>query len=264
MYGNEITSGHISDTLAEPVVRAHTEKMVAALTGHEVKLEEWVVVNGIHLGCHLVPCNSSDSPGHSFHYMETGDGHFDIYLGINSESDTPSFETSPFAEGLVSDILHRVIRYTCSLQITNPNLFCKSMQIDTLEEIDGKVLLDHIFASDTIPGSEGSIVSYLAMDNLDCDGLDIDDENNDIISMTVVACIEDHRAFVALARDSYQNSRDDNDWYPDSMSNALKEITLASNDNPEPHYMGFEIYDVDLPEPEMVSLADSDPGTPEP
>ena len=262
-YTEEIKTGHISETSAEPVVRAHTEKMVAALTGHQVKQEDHINVNDIYMGRFLKPCDSPD-PEHSFYYEETGDGYFDIHLGDNPDSEPPFFNTLPFATGLVSDILRREIRYTCSLQITNPDLFCKSMQIDTLEEINEKVLLNHLFASDTIPGSEGSVVSYLAMENLDCEGLNIDNENNDIISMTVIACVEDHCAFVALARNEVQSAFDDRDdknckdWYPQSMSEALWATTIASNSNPAPADMGFEIYDTDVDESWMTLSVDLD------
>ena len=274
-YTEEIETGHISETTAEPTVRAHMEKMVGALTGHEVKLEDWVKINGIHMGCHLVPCNSSKSPGHSFLYEETGDEHFEIYLDLDSSSDTPSFQTVPFAEGIVSDITRRDVRYFCKLQITDPDLFCKSMHVDTLEEINQKVLLDHLLVNSAM---SDSIVSGLAVERILVN--DDMDMYSTTISADVIANVENHRAFVALARDGYQSTchdlnKDDSkrleagtwfpeDWYPDSLSDALREITLASNGNPNANCMGFKIIYAEPPLLELAPAANSDTDTPEP
>ena len=63
----QVISEHISNTPAEPVVRARTEKIVAALTGYEVELKEWVEVMGIHMGRYLVPVEPAAD--HVFYMM---------------------------------------------------------------------------------------------------------------------------------------------------------------------------------------------------
>ena len=240
-----------SETSVEPVIRAHVEKMVTILTDQQVKLKTRVTYTGTNdstfMRCLLIPCNPSnppDSPDYSkygFYYDESSDGTFEIYHGINAGLDVPKCQEMPFIKGLVFDFMRRNIGYSCRMEINDPEMFCESMKIDTLDEISNKILLDHLFKRKNI--SE-SVVSKLGIEKFHID--------RHTISMNVVADIEDHRAFVALARDKYQKQWSDNDWYPDSMAEALQETTLLSNGNPAPIDMGYEILAVDKLEHEMM------------
>lgn len=77
--------------------------------------------------------------------------------------------------------------------------------------------------------------------------------------------ITDESAFIAEARRRYFSCWGDNDWLPESLSEAGYEILVASNGNPEsPLDIGFEIagtkYYADLPlSPNVIaSFSDGD------
>ena len=259
----EIKSGRIVETSVEPVIRAHTENLVGILTDQQVKLKARVTYTGVNdrtfIRCLLMPSNPinpQDPPDYSkygFYYDELGDGTFEIYHGINTGLDVPKCEGRPFIEGLVSDFTSRNIGYSCKIKINDPDLICESMGVDSLIEINEKVLLDRLLEHEDI--SE-SVISRLDIENLRVGCYTIE--------MNVVADVEDHRAFIALARDKYQKQWSCKDWYPDSMAEALGEITLLSNSKPAPLDMGYEVFTIEKPDlavdkPEHGMMSNAEP-----
>ena len=237
----QVISEHISNTPAEPVVRARTEKIVAALTGYEVELKEWVEVMGIHMGRYLVPVEPAAD--HVFLYDEDDSGGFEIIKAERpvSKKEARFIENDRIAKGNIDDVLSRDLRYTCKLHIIDPKLFNDIMEIPTIADFKSKSALKHLLVMNTWPTEVG-------INSFNVDNIEIDIDEN-IIEMNVIADVEDHRALVAAAREAYKGMWQNSDWYPESAAEALWELTLASNDNPSPCDMGFEIMEMKAVEP---------------
>lgn len=62
-----------------------------------------------------------------------------------------------------------------------------------------------------------------------------------LYQVCVKARVFDKDAFVAAAQDAYYESWGQEDWEPDNLEEALYELVLASNPNPSPSDLGFEI-----------------------
>ena len=247
--GQQITNGQIHGTgkihgtPAEPTIRAHTEEIVAALTGHEVKVQGCLQECGKFIGRYLSPVNDRDSMNdHNFLYHEDALGGFTLLKTLTDpETNIPSFEGSPFAEGNVADVLSQDVRYTCKLHILDRELFNDEMVISSIGEFNSKVALKHLLVYDSVLS-----LADVGIDSLDVQDIEINTEDdNDFINMTVIAKVRDHCAMTAKTRNAYAANWQDNDWYPKSAAEALWELTLASNDNPSPDLFGFEIMEME-------------------
>ena len=259
--GQQIMNGQIYETSAEPVIRAHTEEIIAALTGHKVKTQNCLQECGTFIGRYLSPVNDRDSMNdHNFLYHEDALGGFTLLKTLTDpETDTPAFEGSPFAKGNVADILSRDVRYTCKLQITDPELFNDEMAIFSIGEFNSRTALKWLLVHH----------STLALEDVGINSLDVQDikinieHDNDLVEMTVIADIKDHRAMIAAARNAYATCWQDNDWYPESAAEALWELTLASNNNPSPDLLGFEIMDMKAVKPVISEIDHPENDSPE-
>ena len=61
--------------------------------------------------------------------------------------------------------------------------------------------------------------------------------------LVVNARVSDKDGVIAAAKEAYAQSWGDASWVPESLEEALYEIVLASNPNPSPIDLGFEIVD---------------------
>jgi hypothetical protein len=65
----------------------------------------------------------------------------------------------------------------------------------------------------------------------------------DLYQVYVKTRVFDEDAFWAAAQDVYFETWGQEDWEPDNLEEALYELVLASNSNPSPSNLGFEIVD---------------------
>ena len=153
------------------------------------------------------------------------------------------------------------MRYTCKLHITDRELFNDEMIISSIEEFNSKVALENLLVYDSILS-----LADVGIDSLDVQDIEINTKNDDdFISMTVIAKVKDHCAMTAKARDAYAKNWQNNNWYPESAEEALWELTLASNDNPSPSDFGFKIMEMkpvdpasEVKDPEVADVLPQD------
>jgi len=248
-YSDRPQEGHIEQTPAGKAARDAAAELGRKLTGHNLKVDGWTDFSGLASGRVLKPTGDDDD--HSFILLELNDKQFAIVLGDNPNpdlTDVPAeYEEQPFAQGRSSRYDIPRVAMSCSINILDKAAFCEAMDVKTLSEVDGSTLASKMTVLSVDAKTAG-------LSGIECSAPTV---KNGFLAFETRAHVEDFGALVREARGCYANCWADDDWYPASPEDALYEIALASNANPSPDVMGFEIVGMTPIEPDEVPMTET-------
>jgi len=249
-YSERSQEGHIEQTPAGKAARDAAAELGRKLTGHELKVDGWTDFSGLASGRVLKPTGDDDD--HSFILLELNDKQFAIVQGDNPNPDltdvAAEYEEKPFAQGRASRYGIPRVAMNCSINILDDEAFCDAMGVKTLSEVDGSILAKNMTVLSVDAKKAG-------LYNLEC-GSPV--KENGFLVFETRAHVEDFGALAREARGCYAACWGDDDWYPASPEDALYEIALASNANPSPDIMGFEIVGMNPIEPGEAPTNETD------
>ena len=248
-YTRNLLNGHVEQTPIGDVLRDRAQAFVRNVTGHDVTCQQWLSFAGIASGRHMVPRDTSTD--HSFMLLEIDDGTMAVVRGNNPAFSTPEFEREPFFQGRFDRFETTAVSISEAIRVIDEQIFLEAMEISTLSDLTEDVLRKKMTV---LPVS----MPQAGLDGMACHDLR---SEHGFIKFDITAQVSDFGKFVARARTAMADCFGDRDWYPASPENALDEFAMASNANPSPDEMGFEIVAMLPRDPEQDMLRSE--GTPE-
>lgn len=163
--------------------------------------------------------------------------------------------TTPIKQGKISEIPPASIRndqrqnktsFAVQLNITDLDEFLASMEISDMSDITSDVLTEKLL----VPGEDTQPPTVI---NVKCKNITIDPGPASLsLKFVVSAEFPNQPALIEDSKMCYFENWGDDSWGPENNAEALFELLLASNANPSPDLMGFEIVDwsLEIEEPE--------------